>query len=209
MPTPSVPSTDLRGIALLLGLCLGCAAPSAPSPGSAPADVSPRWESAVDFAGLRTEYGEREDFSARCEDERPLTELMELAGRQAWDRALAVSERWLESCPVDMDAHYIAAVALTELDREPEARLHVDWYRGLVESVLASGDGHSPETAWRVISVPEEYSILRALRVDRKEQSLLEGRIDVLTVEVEGRIRTLYFDPEPHFRRLQRKIRSR
>ncbi len=78
------------------------------------------------------------------------------------------------------------------------------WYRGLVESVLASGDGKSPQTAFTVISVGEEYAILRALNLRVESQALIEGHIDALTVEGEHGESTIYFNPAAHFRRLER-----
>jgi hypothetical protein len=157
--------------------------------------VERRWETSVDFAELRLRYAERSDFDALCSRGRPLRETLDEIAERDWATALALSERWLASCPVDMDAHYLAAVALTELGREQEARAHVAWYRGLVESVLATGDGQTPETAWVVVSAREEYSILQALHVDLLEQGVVEGGIDAMTVEVEGNTRTFYFKP--------------
>ena len=191
-----------RSARAALGVCLalGCSSTSTPAP-TPTADVERRWETSVDFAKLRTRYGERSDFDALCSRGRPLRETLDEIEERDWPTALALSESWLASCPVDMDAHYLAAVALTELGREEEARAHVDWYRGLVESVLATGDGHTPETAWVVISAQEEYSILQALHVDLLEHRVVEGRIDAMTVEVEGKIRTFYFKPGAHVTR--------
>ena len=168
-----------------------------PTPTSTVA-VEKRWETSVDFAELRARYRERTDYAALCSRGRPLRETLDEIAERDWPTALALSESWLASCPVDMDAHYLAAVALTELGREEEAQAHVDWYRGLVESVLATGDGHTPETAWVVISAQEKYSILQALHVDLLEQHTLDGRIDAMTVEVEGKTRTFYFRAGAH-----------
>ena len=165
-----------------------------PTPTSTVA-VERRWETSVDFAELRARYRERTDYAALCSRGRPLRETLDEIAERDWPTALALSESWLASCPVDMDAHYLAAVALTELGREEEAQAHVDWYRGLVESVLATGDGHTPETAWVVISAQEEYSILQALHVELLEHHVVEGNIDAMTVEVEGETRTFYFEP--------------
>lgn len=180
-------------LAFLALAAIGCA--SARTPTTAPQLDPSRWKTQVDFTELRATYGEREDFDAVCRRNRPLREMLEEVEERDWPTALLLSEAWLHSCPVDMDAHYLAAVALTELGREDEARAHVDWYRGLVESVLATGDGHSPETAWVVISEQEEYSILQALQVDLLGRSALDGGVHALAVEVEGEPRTFYFRP--------------
>lgn len=187
--------------ALAAGSGLACAHTQPPPP-DASEGVESRWESTVDFAALRARYGERSDFDEVCSFDRPLRSVIREIEERDWPTALQLSESWLASCPVDMDAHYLAAVALTELGRSHEARAHIAWYKGLVESVLATGDGHSPETAWVVISPQEEYSILQALQVKLVQQRLLDGHIDAMTVEADAGTRTLYFNPEPHFRRL-------
>jgi hypothetical protein len=46
-------------------------------------------------------------------------------------------------------------------------------FRGLVSSILNSGDGKSTEKAWVVINVHEEYVILRVLGYKPGPQSLL------------------------------------
>jgi hypothetical protein len=177
----------------LVALALGCSAtgPTAPTP----APVDDRWKTNVDFAELRARYAARSDFAEVCSQGRPLHETLDEIAEKDWTTALNLSESWLASCPVDMDAHFLAAVALTELEREEEAQAHIDWYRGLVESVLATGDGHTPETAWVVISAQEEYSILQALHVELLERRPLEDHVDAMTVEVEGQTRVFYFRP--------------
>ena len=179
-------------VPVLFGVALACS-----TRGPAPPPAGERWTEPVDFGELRASYAARPDFVEVCSRGRPLRETLDEIAEKDWPDALELSERWLASCPVDMDAHYLAAVALTELGREDEARAHVDWYRGLVESVLATGDGHTPATAWVVISAQEEYSILQALHVELIERRSLEGAVDALTVEVEGRTRVLYFRPGP------------
>lgn len=190
----------IRSARVGLGVCLALGCSSTPTRTSTP-PVEKRWEANVDFAELRSRYGERNDFDALCLRGRPLRETLDEIAERDWPTALTLSESWLASCPVDMDAHYLAAVALTELGREEEAQAHVAWYRGLVESVLATGDGHTPETAWKVISAQEEYSILQALHVDLLEHQVVDGGIDAMTVAVEGTTQTLYFDPGEHVSR--------
>ena len=101
-------------------------------------------------------------------------------------------------------------VFMRSLLREVRALEHM-LDKGLVESVLTSGDGRSPETAWVVISVPEEYAILRALRARQVSQTLLEDqRVDAVEVETRNGERvTVYFSPRAHFQRLRRQLDQR
>jgi hypothetical protein len=190
--------------ALLLA-AIGCASPAPPEKPSESDAEAPVFVD--DFIRLRTEYGEKEDFFALCEDDRPLRAMGEAFNAERWQAALDVALPWLAHCPVDIDARMVAAVALLELGRPQEADLHKRWYHGLVDSVLASGDGKSVETAFVVISVPEEYAMLRALGLRfAGEQALLGDGIDALGIEGESGKSTVYFDPAAHFRRLAREL---
>jgi hypothetical protein len=44
----------------------------------------------------------------------------------------------------------------------------------LLDSILASGDGRSPETAFHVFQVKEEYVVLKYFRLNMVQQELLE-----------------------------------
>ena len=156
----------------------------------------------VDFDRLRAEFGSRTDFAEICERDRPLHQLAELVIQKDWNTILVTSEPWLQRCPIDIDAHLIRAVALKELKRLLESEHHLNWFRGLVDSVLTSGDGKTPQTAFVVISVAEEYSILRVLRVRPKRHVTLSSGIDELVVEIDGVAGTLYFNPTAQARRL-------
>jgi hypothetical protein len=186
-------------------LAVGCA-PAAPrahtrSPTGEIADAT-----SIDFARVRAEYGDREDFRELCENGRPLKEFIELTNAGRFAEVLAISQPWVSKCPVDIDAHFVTAIALTELGKPHEAEKHIQWYRGLIDSVLASGDGKSAETAFTVISVEEEYAILRAVKLHRKSQALSQDKIDILTVEGESGESTIFFNPAAHFRRLNRAL---
>ncbi|HXK24192.1 MAG TPA: DUF4919 domain-containing protein [Myxococcota bacterium] len=200
----------------LLWAAFGCAsqAPPAPAPTAASQAPAPKQASGDadpvfldDFTRLRTQYGEREDFRAVCEADRPLRAMIEAANAARWQESLDVALPWLAHCPVDLDARVVAAMSLSQLGREQEADEHKRWFNGLVDSILDSGDGKTKETAFVVISVPEEYSLLRVFGLAVTRQMLLDNRIDALVVEDEsGKSSTVYFDPAAHFRRLSREL---
>jgi len=137
----------------------------------------------------------------------PLRAAFRELGASDWPELLATATRWLDACPVDIDFHLLRSIALGELGRPAEAMQHAHWYHALVASVLDSGDGRTPATAWVVIYVAEEYALLRALGMREQRQTLVDGHIDAIEVESEGRTQTLYFDPATHFERLERGTR--
>lgn len=189
---------------VLVWVLVACASPSASPPVSNP----PRdWTQRPDFLELRESYGARDDYASLCEEAQPRIDLFQAANAGAWDEVLEIAGPRLAACPVDIDAHYLSAIALSERDREAAASHHVAWYKGLIESILASGDGGSADSPYVVISVGEEYSILRAFRLDLRNQQLVGGGVDAMATRNEaGEEHTLYFLPRAHWERLRREI---
>jgi hypothetical protein len=159
----------------------------------------------VDFLALRTEFGDRSDFTAICESGRPVREWHKASEASDWQTLLASTAKWLDGCPVDIDAHYLSAVANERASQHVEAGAHATWFRGLVDSVLGSGSGNSSESPYVVISLDEEYAVLRALGLQPKRQTLLNGGIDAIsTTDASGNESTVYFLPTAHWRRLEK-----
>lgn len=70
---------------------------------------------------------------------------------------------------------------------------------GLLKSIVATGDGKTPKTAYKVISIPEEYMTLWYLGLRSENQSV--GKFDGITCDVfqvknqkNGERSTVYFD---------------
>ena len=159
------------------------------------------WQSLPDVDELRATFAARDDFEKACELKRPLREAFGALQAEDWGELLRLSTSHLNTCPVDIDFHFFRAIALDRKGRSAEAIHHVHWRRALVESVLKSGDGKTAETPWVVMSVAEEYSVMRAVGMRPKRQSLLlDAGIDAIVVEIEGEPdRTVYFN----FRRMR------
>ncbi len=158
------------------------------------------------FTKLRMAYGARDDYYDLCEKERPSREISAALDDQDFDSALAISEQWLKQCPIDVDVQYLRAITLKRLERYKEASHHYYWHYGLLQSIFSSGDGKTTQTAYEVISIGEEYVILRELRVRLVEQALTADLRDSMTVEDEhGSEFTIYFYPELHFDRMKRR----
>lgn len=108
----------------------------------------------------------------------------------------------------DIDAHVWKSWATEMLGDSALSRRHQAFATGLIDAILDSGEG-SEESPWVVISVREEYTILKVLGCRSMEQNLGQcagKRCDVLRVkDVEtGEETTLHFDvsiPYGHMRR--------
>jgi hypothetical protein len=69
-------------------------------------------------------------------------------------------------------------------------------------------DGKTPETAFKVISVDEEYALLREIGAKVKEQSLV-GPCDKMQVERNDKEYTFYFDVRIPLRALRKSLESK
>jgi len=109
---------------------------------------------------------------------------------------------------VDLDAQKARRQACELLEEEPCTAYRVVSL-GLLKSVVEGRDGSSCPTAWRVVSVDEEYFVLRMLDARFVRQSLVseEGGIcDVLDVEYEGEEKTFYFEVSEVFEARRRML---
>ena len=100
---------------------------------------------------------------------------------------------------MNLEAHFTGALACNALNDTPCSAQHLYMARGIVGSILASGDGNSQNTAFRVISTSEELAVVRVLGVLVQDQRLLRDNdghsFDELSV-VDGKTgerRKVYF----------------
>jgi hypothetical protein len=96
-------------------------------------------------------------------------------------------------------AHVLRAIALRNLERHVEADFHRGGAIAMLKSILRTGDGRGPKTAWTVFQVREEYEVMKALGLRVESQTLKDedGRqFDVLKARApkDGRGVDVYFD---------------
>jgi len=118
---------------------------------------------------------------------------------KAFAAAIDQADRGLLADKYNIDlliAKAAAYRALGNLEKAGEVRQQ---WMSLMDSILASGDGRDFATAFRVISVDEEYAVLRIMRIDRLTQSLVEhegSQFDILSAKdpESGKELQLYFN---------------
>jgi len=130
-------------------------------------------DESVDFTRLRMLYAESQSYATTRDDDEG--EMIDLAvkGRyaEARDKARAILARNY----MNIEAHMASVVVCRGLKDESCGAHHLFVARGMLDSIRNSGDGKTMKTAFVVISVPEEYALLRVLGLDRVEQSLARG----------------------------------
>ena len=114
---------------------------------------------------------------------------------------------------VQIDAHLVTSLCHKKEGNEEAARREHAVFEGLFRSVLKSGDGKTPQTAFVVISIDEEYKALSALGLVRDRQSLITvdgrsfDRMDVKTRD--GQPVTLYFNVDRLLAKMARELQPK
>jgi hypothetical protein len=128
----------------------------------------------VDFKELRLQYAASPGFHHGPDTDSQKKAMMAALNSKDFTGALKNADVVLASDYVDMDAHFVEYIANRELKAVDQAGLHKFVLQGLLKSVTDSGDGKTPETAFQVIEVHEEYVVLRFMGVGMPwSQSLL------------------------------------
>jgi hypothetical protein len=135
----------------------------------------------VDLNELRLTAGEAGiASSANARDK-----LMRVARSHDFKEMAKAADDVLKSNYTDLEGHYFARIAAKQMGK-PELEEFHHWVEmGLLKSLRSSGDGQSPITAMKVISVDEEYFILHMMGQTLGEQALgtcAGAPCDILTV---------------------------
>jgi len=206
----------VAAVLLVLAVLAGCAptvpvppprAPSAARPPDAP-PAGASYETLLEFAKVHpadADFGGLRMAFARSPHYQPYRSYPDLSAAmrdalrdQDWPSVLRLAQSALEINYVRARPHLHAARAQRALGNAAAAAHHRAMAEGLVKSVLASGDGLTPETAMVVIDIGEEYDVLAALRLRSTSQGLAtqSGRpMDRHAVVAEdGREFSMFFD---------------
>jgi hypothetical protein len=129
----------------------------------------------IDYARLRISYMDSPEYKQAKDTSDAERAMWDSLHAKDYPKALKNAEEVLESEYVNIDAHYVAFVANEQMGTAEKADFHHAVFKGLVDSIMNSGDGLSPKTAWVVITVHEEYVVLRVLGMRPGEQSVLHS----------------------------------
>lgn len=128
----------------------------------------------IDFRQLRFAYMDSKSYSHSPDTEPQKKAMTTALNSKDFQGAIKNADVVLASNYVDMDAHFVEYVANRELNLSDKADLHKFVLQALLKSITDFGDGKTPETAFQVIQVHEEYVLLRFMGVGLPEsQSLL------------------------------------
>ncbi|MFZ6007696.1 MAG: DUF4919 domain-containing protein [Nitrospirota bacterium] len=129
----------------------------------------------VDFRALRLSYAETAAYNPYSDDKAKKSEMFEALRNKDYDKAIADAQVILEKKFVDIEAHFVSSIAFSEMKNVERYNFHHFVTSGLVDSILDSGDGKTPETAFIVIETGEEYTLLGMIGFEVVRQSLIKS----------------------------------
>ncbi len=113
-------------------------------------------------------------------------------------RVLCYTNQILTDFPFNIEQIYITGIAYDKLGIKDSSIIWFNKYDKLIRTIMASGDGKTPKTAFIVTKITDEYSILNALGLQFTGQALINKKrksYDLMNVaQNEYGIDKLYFD---------------
>ena len=139
---------------------------------------------ALDFTALRVAFYD----SPHYHPDTPMMSYRQLWGalsQKNYPQAIEIAESVLKNNFVEVNAHMVAHLAYRETGDSERAQFHKYMADGLLSSIKGKHDGKSVETAYHVISINEEYGLMRSLAVRPIKQALVNDKqhfFDAITV---------------------------
>ncbi len=160
----------------------------------------------VDFTKLRMDFANRKDYSPTWDNGEERDAIIAAYRAKDYAKCAELSKPWLERVPVDASIHMVRSLSLQRLGDMAGACRHRYCYYGLLHSITSSGDGRTAKTAYKVISVGEEYVVLNEMGAEVTQQSLAMP-CDVMQVRTrDGAAQTIYFDVSISMAALSRQL---
>ncbi len=150
----------------------------------------------ADFHSLRMAYTRTDHYQPYVQDSENVLALRDTLRAGDFEAALEAAHRLLATNYLDIEAHMAADYVYTALSEGEQASFHRAFARGLIQAILATGNGRGPDTAFIVISTAEEYTVLRVLGYAPAGQQLIERaghHYDVLSARRPGSDETVQF----------------
>ncbi|MFC0410001.1 DUF4919 domain-containing protein [Roseomonas elaeocarpi] len=164
----------------------------------------------ADYTALRMAYAAGPSYDPMAGSPRNQAEVSRALVAQDWTGALAQAEAQLDQFWLDGEMHLLAVLAAERLGNKEVAERHAVAGAGLIRSVLRSGSGVSPASAFTVINIGEEYTLLKTMKLQRTRQALIRENghaYDQLTaVSADGRTAQVYFNVDLLFAGYARTI---
>jgi hypothetical protein len=162
-------------VAVLIVVCLGSTPARAAEGYEAMVARVKAGDVALDYRALRDAYAQSAHYQPEGGDyDEPRTAMLDAFNAQDCVKALAAADKVLNAVFIDITAHIVSGRCFELASDSAKAAFHRTVARGLMASILASGDGKTPKTAFVVVTISEEYDVLTALRLKPTLQALVQ-----------------------------------
>ncbi len=158
----------------------------------------------IDFSELRQSYIQSDEYKPYRDDIlESQTKMQKALKKRNFAEARTAAESILNSDYLNLEAHMVCEVTSDSLGEISRAHFHGWVCDGLLDAILASGDGLSQATAYHVLTVSEEYVVLDVLGLQSRGQSLEHAddgtSYDIFKVKDKnsGEKREVYFNITP------------
>jgi len=154
----------------------------------------------IDYRAFRESFLDSEQFKIAANQMTELDklrkEMHELMAQSSYAEIVKIAKKILSVDYTDMEAHKILQQSYKALGDAAGQKKYHDIEFGLLNSIVKNGDGKTPETAWPVIQITEEYFILNMLGAKLLKQSIDNhgGVFDRMDVETDQGKKTYYFE---------------
>ncbi len=129
-------------------------------------------DTSISFTDLRLAYTKTKGYSYGGPDKAEREKFNKPFREKKFKDALKAAEDYLEKMYVDANAHFVAYNSAKELKDDAKAGFHKNVLLGLLGSIKNGNDGSTAETPYLVISIDEEYTMLRFLGLQFNGQGL-------------------------------------
>jgi len=130
---------------------------------------------AIDYRALRDAYAESPAYQPYGGNtDEPKRAMHDAFNAQDCAKVLASADKVLGEIFIDIEAHLLSARCFEIGGDQAKAGLHRAIARGLMDSIVASGDGKTTKSAFVVVTIDEEYAVLSALRWRLVNQALID-----------------------------------
>jgi hypothetical protein len=167
----------------------------------------------VDFTRLRLAYTKSPGYDPYGSDPDLRKGIRTALAKKEFAKVVELAGKALRANYLDIETHLAAHRAYKALKDEEKSRNHRYVLDGLIKSILKSGDGKSPKTAFVVISTDEEYVVLGVLGIRRTSQALVGAagqkydRLEGVREETNEEV-TLYFNVTRQLQWLERQLKG-
>ncbi len=138
----------------------------------------------IDFTVLRMAFVKTREYSYSGTDKTEREKFLKPFSDKNYQAALKQSENFLEKSYLDATAHFVAYSSAKELKDDKKADFYKAVLVGLLSSIKNGNDGFSAEKPFSVITIDEEYTLMKFLGYQFSSQSLqsINGhKFDVFT----------------------------